>query len=139
MYEAQVWTNEAVNIILGVIMIARLYAMYQRSKKVLIFLIVIFIATRIANTVMITIIPKQLITEEFILSGTYQCVIGYPRNVLPLLSMSWIPGAVWEVLALCLAVWVAVKRFRELRRHSTRSVIRDCFVMLVQTHVIYFA
>jgi hypothetical protein len=45
-----------------VIMIARLYAMYQRSKKVLIFLIVIFIATRIANTVMITIIPKQLIT-----------------------------------------------------------------------------
>jgi hypothetical protein len=33
MYEALVWTNEAVNLILGIIIIARLHAMYRRSKK----------------------------------------------------------------------------------------------------------
>ncbi|KAG1863578.1 hypothetical protein DFJ58DRAFT_213914 [Suillus subalutaceus] len=53
-------------------------------------------------------------------------------------SMTWIPGTVWEVLALCLAVWIAVKRFRELRRHSTSGIIEDCFKVLVKTHVRYF-
>jgi len=54
-------------------------------------------------------------------------------------SMAWVLGIVWEVLALCLAVWVAVKHFRELRQHSIRGIIRDCFTVLIQTHVSYFA
>jgi len=54
-------------------------------------------------------------------------------------SMSWVLGTVWEVLALCLAVWIAVKHFRDLRRHPTRGMIRDCFTVLMQTHVSYFA
>jgi hypothetical protein len=53
--------------------------------------------------------------------------------------MTWVLGTVWEVFALCLAVWIAVKHFRDLRRHSTRGIIRDSFTVLVQTHVNYFA
>ncbi|KAG1865864.1 hypothetical protein DFJ58DRAFT_911880 [Suillus subalutaceus] len=53
--------------------------------------------------------------------------------------MTWILSTVWEVLALCLAVWITVKQFRELRRHSTRGIIGDCFTVLMQTHVSYFA
>ncbi|KAG1844814.1 hypothetical protein DFJ58DRAFT_515308 [Suillus subalutaceus] len=49
------WTSNVVNVILGVIMIARLHAMYQRSRKVLIFLVVSFLAIRIANVVMVAI------------------------------------------------------------------------------------
>ncbi|KAG2133243.1 uncharacterized protein EDB93DRAFT_886387 [Suillus bovinus] len=134
------WTSEAAQIILGVIMITRLHAMYQRSRKVLIFLVVIFLAIRIANVIMVAIQMMEISTaEEIILSGTYQCTVGYTGDFLFLASMTWILATVWEVFALCLAVWIAVKHFRELRQHSTGSVIGDCFTVLMKTHVSYFA
>jgi hypothetical protein len=53
--------------------------------------------------------------------------------------MTWILALAWELLALCLAVWIAVKHFRELRQHSTRGIIGDCFAVLMKTHISYFA
>ncbi|KAG1834335.1 hypothetical protein DFJ58DRAFT_750188 [Suillus subalutaceus] len=138
-YDALNWTNDVVEVILGVIMIARLHAMYQRSRKVLIFLVVSLLAITIANAVMGVIMMLRISGEEYILSGTYQCSIGYAGDSIFLGSMTWILGTVWEVLALCLAVWIAIKHFRELRRHSTSGIIRDCFTVLMQTHVSYFA
>jgi preprotein translocase subunit SecG len=76
---------------------------------------------------------------EYILSGTYQCMIVYTGDSLLLDTMTWILGIVWEVLTLCLAVWIAVKHFHELRQHSTGGVIRDCFTVLMKTHMRYFA
>ncbi|KAG1834910.1 hypothetical protein DFJ58DRAFT_211799 [Suillus subalutaceus] len=122
-----------------VIMIARLHAMYQRSRKVLVFLVVVFLAIRIANVVMGTISTMQIAAEEFVLSGTYQCMNGYAGDALFLGSMTWILGTVWEVLVLCLTVWIAVKHFRELRQHSTSGIIGDCFTVLIKTHMSYFA
>ncbi|KAG1775264.1 hypothetical protein EV702DRAFT_453665 [Suillus placidus] len=119
-YTAVYWTADVVDVILGVIMITRLHAMYQRSRKVLIYLVVIFVAIRIANAVIAATITMHVAGEEFILSGTYQCMVAYPGDLLLLVSISWILAAVWEVIALCLAVWIAVKHFRELRQHSTR-------------------
>ncbi|KAG1764292.1 hypothetical protein EV702DRAFT_110010 [Suillus placidus] len=139
MYDTGNWTGEVVDVILGAIMITRLHAMYQRSRKVLIFLVVIFLAIRIANTVMIAIKTMQISGEEAVLSGTYQCMIGYAGDVRLLDSMTWILATVWEVLALCLAGWIAVKHFRELRQHSTSGIIGDCFMALMKTHVSYFA
>jgi hypothetical protein len=55
-----------------------------------------------------------------------------------LVNMTWILGAIWEALALFLAVWIAVKHFRELPRPITWP-IGDCFTILVKTHVFYFA
>jgi len=133
------WTDEVVNAILGVIMIARLHAMYQRSRKILISLVVIFVVIRIITTVMNAIVAMHVSGEEFVLSGTYQCIIDLVGDSLFLSSMTWMLSTVWEVLALCLAVWIAVKHFRELRRHSTRGIIGDCFTVLMKTHVSYFA
>ncbi|KAG2149086.1 uncharacterized protein EDB93DRAFT_1143581 [Suillus bovinus] len=82
--------------------------MYQQSRKVLIFLVVIFLAIRIANAGMIGIMMTQTSAEEFVLSGTYQCNITYAGNSIFLISMTWILGIVWEVLALCFAIWIAV-------------------------------
>jgi hypothetical protein len=42
---------------------------------------------------------------------------------------------VWEVLALCLAVWIVVKHFRRL---PTGWTIEDCFTVLIKAHVFYF-
>jgi hypothetical protein len=79
------------------------------------------------------------IPEVFILSGTYQCMISCAGDSIFLQSIIWILGTVWELLALCLAVWIAVKHFRELRRYSTSGIIGDCFTVLMKTHVSYFA
>jgi hypothetical protein len=76
------------------------------------------------------------ILAEYVLSGTYICIESSPTN---LTEMTWILGAAWEIFALCLAVWIAVKHFRELQRASTGWAIGDCFTVLIETHVFYFA
>lgn len=50
---------------------------------------------------------------------------------------NWIIITAWEVLTLCLAVWIAARHFRELQ--STGSVVGDCFTVLIKTHMLYFA
>jgi len=76
--------------------------------------------------------------EVLVLSGTYECVVN-DEHIL--VATTWILGTAWEVLALCLAVWIAVKHFRELRqlRQSAGSFTGDCFTVLIKTHVFYFA
>ncbi|KAG1796274.1 uncharacterized protein HD556DRAFT_1467657 [Suillus plorans] len=138
-YQAMDWTGEVLELMLGVIMIARLHAMYQRSRKVLICLVVTFLATRIANAVMLAMQMIHISAEEFVLSGTYQCMISFAGDYIFLSSITWILGTLWEVLALCLVVWIAVKHFHELRQCSTRGITEDCFTVLMQTHVSYFA
>jgi hypothetical protein len=78
------------------------------------------------------------IPEELILSGTYQCSIDYVQDILLLDSIGWILGTVWEFLTLCLAIRIAVKHFRELREYSAEGIIKDCFTVLIKTHVLYF-
>ena len=74
--------------------------------------------------------------EEIVLSGTYLCdSITDPL----LVAATYILVTVWEVLALCVAVWIAVKHFREFQRPSTSWTIGDCFTVLIKTHVFYFA
>ncbi|KAG1798221.1 uncharacterized protein HD556DRAFT_1440556 [Suillus plorans] len=135
MYFAVYWTTLVLIAILGVIMIARLYAMYQRSRKVLVLLVVVFTAIIVANTVMFKINMRYISAEQFILSGTYQCVADNPGH---LNNICWILIGVWEIFILCLAVRIALKHFRELGRHSAGGVIRGCFVVLMKTHMSYF-
>ncbi|KIK37485.1 hypothetical protein CY34DRAFT_455116 [Suillus luteus UH-Slu-Lm8-n1] len=127
---------------LGVIMIARLIAMYQGSRTMLIFLVIIFLAVNIACAVLVAIGLKYMgAAEEGILSGMHMCGHGFYGDVQLLFSMVWMLNTVWEVLALCLSVWIAVKHFRDLRHlgPSTGSTIGDCFRVLIQSHVLYFA
>jgi hypothetical protein len=132
--------------------------MYQGSRTMLIFLIIIFLAVNIACVVLTTIDLKyiaagkfclptcgtQLIgqtPEEGILSGIHMCGFDYEGDVRLQMSMVWMLNTVWEVLALCLSVWIAVKHFHDLRRlgPSTGSTIGDCFRVLMKSHVLYFA
>ncbi|KAG2109681.1 uncharacterized protein F5147DRAFT_148933 [Suillus discolor] len=134
-------TNVVVTAMLGVIMIARLHAMYQGSRRMLIFLVIVFLAVNIACVVIATIGLKYSVAEELILSGIHMCGGGYDGDPQLLMSMVWMLNTVWEVLALCLSVWIAAKHFRELRRLGpwTGSTIGDCFTVLVESHVLYFA
>jgi len=67
------------------------------------------------------------------------CVEGAEGNGIFLTSMTWVLVSAWETLALSLAVWIAIKHFRELQRTSTGWALGDCFMILMQTHVFYFA
>ncbi|KAG1733589.1 uncharacterized protein EDB91DRAFT_631493 [Suillus paluster] len=133
------WMSLGVATMLNVIMICRLHAMYQRSKKILIFLVVIFLAVTIPCGVIAVMVSIHTSAEESILSGTYMCSYDLEGDVNFLSSLTWILGTVWEVLALCLALWVAIKHLRELHRPSTQWTIGDCIVVLIKTHVAYFA
>jgi hypothetical protein len=79
--------------------------------------------------------------EEGIFSGIHLCSYRNERDIQLLISMMLMLNTVWEVLALCLSVWIAVKHFRDLRclGPSTGSMIGDCFRVLIKSHVLYFA
>jgi hypothetical protein len=80
------------------------------------------------------------ISVDYVLSGTHICDYEVSGSEgLFLIQISWILGTTWEILALCLAVWIAVKHFRELQRPSTGWAVGDCFTVLIETHVFYFA
>ncbi|KAG2355077.1 hypothetical protein BDR07DRAFT_1427355 [Suillus spraguei] len=138
LYIAVNWMYVVVFPMLRVIMITRLHAMYQQSRKMLIFLVVIFLADTIFNVVVSAMSTRHTSGEEYILSGTYECATTYGDNTILLNSITWMFGTAWEVLVLFLAVWVAIKHFRELRQHSTGGIIEDCFMVLIKSHVFYF-
>lgn len=79
--------------------------------------------------------------EEVILSGTHVCSYDIGGNAESLTLIIWILIIAWEVLALCLVLWIAVKHFRDLRRLrlSAGSIIVDMFTVLVKSHICYFA
>jgi hypothetical protein len=145
---------------LQVIMIARLHAMYQGSRTMLIFLVITFLAVNIACVVLAAIGIKNVVARKFclrtcrtqligqtaeamILSGIHMCGYAYTldTDTLLLFSMVRMLNTVWEVLALCLSVWITVKHFRDLRRlrPSTGSTVGDYFTVLIRSHVLFFA
>jgi glucan phosphoethanolaminetransferase (alkaline phosphatase superfamily) len=80
------------------------------------------------------------LSVEFVLSGTHLCGYNDPEgDALLLTEMTWILGTVWAILALCLAVWIPVKHFRQLQRRPTGWAIWGCFTILIKTHVFFFA
>ncbi|KAG2043296.1 hypothetical protein BDR03DRAFT_1005360 [Suillus americanus] len=137
-YLVQWWILFVADIILGAIMITRLYAMYQLSRKILIFLVGIFLAVTIACSVMDGIGTHPFTGEELVLSGTYLCIIMEAQPQL--VHWTRVIGTIWEALVLGLSVRIAIKYFRELKqlRVSTGSTIGDCFTMLIKSQVLYF-
>lgn len=105
----------------------------------LIFLVAIFLGITIACVGITATGTSHTIGEEFILSGTYQCSYNYEGDARLLNSMTWILCTIWEVLTLCLAVWIAVKHFCELPKPLRARTIGDCLTVIIKTHVVYFA
>lgn len=97
------------------------------------FLVVTFLAKMIASGVISALDSSHISGEELVLSNIHWC--SYQGVDLLMRAENWIFITVWEVLTLCLAVWIAARHFRELP--STGSV-GDCFTVLIKTHMLYF-
>ncbi|KAG1832565.1 hypothetical protein DFJ58DRAFT_870585 [Suillus subalutaceus] len=102
-------------------------------------LVVIFVPVVVTCGVMVAIAASHTPGEEYILSGTYQCTYVWEGDARTMDSMAWALYTMWEALALCLALWIAVKYFRGLRQPSNIWTIEDLFTVLMKTHVAYFA
>ncbi|KAG1737295.1 hypothetical protein EDB19DRAFT_985975 [Suillus lakei] len=63
------------------IMTTRLYAMYRRSRKVLVFLVVTLLAVSIANGITVAIGMMHTLEEEFILFGTFWNALEHFREL----------------------------------------------------------
>jgi preprotein translocase subunit SecG len=80
------------------------------------------------------------ILEVFALSGAvYVCYDNAKGNGPFLVKMMWLLATIWEILTLCLAVWIAAKHFRELQRESAGWAVKNCLTVLVKSHTFYFA
>ncbi|KAG2079474.1 uncharacterized protein F5147DRAFT_741235, partial [Suillus discolor] len=75
MYNMQDWTVAVVFAMLQVIIITRLHAMYQRDRKILIFLVTTFLAISTFSGVTTIMSTMHTSGEELILSGTYMCKV----------------------------------------------------------------
>lgn len=136
MFVALNWMNVVVAAMLGVIMITRLHAMYQGSMKMLIFLVVILVVFTIAGGVMTATGINR--NSKEVVSDINQCTYNYDGAARLLMSTTWILRMVWEILVMCLVVWIVVKHFRQLRLSSQAGIIGNCFTILVKTHATYF-
>jgi hypothetical protein len=132
------WTPVVVNAMLGVIMVIRIHAMYQRSKRILVFLVVVLSASTIASGVIVVVANIGVLVGEFVLLGYHECVITNSTYQYNLGYESLIPTATWEILTFVLAVWIVIKHFKELRQSPTGSTIGDCFTVLIKSHAFYF-
>ncbi|OAX32388.1 hypothetical protein K503DRAFT_787233 [Rhizopogon vinicolor AM-OR11-026] len=135
LYITSEWVSITINALLGVIMIARLRAMFHGSRKMLVFLVVILLVNVIYNAATTVVERYYMTAEEAVLSGTHQCGYNYDGTAT-LIAGGWILATVWEVIALSLAVWIAVEHFRGLPRGYTTT---DCFAVLTRSHLFYFA
>lgn len=72
--------------------------------------------------------------------STNQCATFFADiDAARLHDLIWISTTVWDVLALCLAAWILVIHFHELRqRVSTGSIIRAYFTVLIKSYMLYF-
>ncbi|OAX32961.1 hypothetical protein K503DRAFT_869856 [Rhizopogon vinicolor AM-OR11-026] len=135
---ARLWMPYSVNAILNIIMITRLYAIYQRSRRMLIFLVIMLMANTVAGVVDIAVATRNMSMKEFVLAGTYMCIYTPEGNPQPAMDEAWVFGIAWEAFVLCLALWAAVQHIRELRRSSTGWTTGDYFKVLMKAHVLYF-
>lgn len=138
MYFALNWMTLVMTVILCFIVSSRLYAMYRRSRKMLVFLVATFLPIAVACGVLTAIVNSYVSGEQQVLSGTYLCTYKYEQDAQLLISITWILTTVWAVIILCLVGWIVVKHFRELQQPSTRWTISDCFRVLINTPMIYF-
>ncbi|KAH7922418.1 hypothetical protein BV22DRAFT_1048897 [Leucogyrophana mollusca] len=127
----QVWPNYVVRCLRNiVIMQMRVYAMYMRSKKVLVILLLCFLAEFTAALVILSMnfgIGSLSDAQQFMFLNFHVC---YDNGTNDFSAAAFIPFLCFETLLFCLAAQVAFKHLREMktilgewRVHSMLSIL----------------
>ncbi|KAH8108244.1 hypothetical protein DFH11DRAFT_1549324 [Phellopilus nigrolimitatus] len=105
----------------------RLYAMYGRTKNILIFLIV----TSVSTFGTISVYLGKIITKEHG-STLFMCI---PLDIPSDYRTVWIPLFVHEVILVALAI---IKGFQNIRDHGTEGLMSRFTIFLVGDSMSYF-
>ncbi|KAJ8594584.1 hypothetical protein M405DRAFT_808785 [Rhizopogon salebrosus TDB-379] len=117
-------------------MAIRVFAMYRRSRKIGLFLILCFVAASASRGVIdgLALSPAGgSIPEEYILSGTGVCTLS---PVVPFLNS--IPSLCIELLFFLLAARVFYKHVLEMQRALPDWRFDDCLSILFRDHLLHF-
>ncbi|KAJ8594594.1 hypothetical protein M405DRAFT_808799 [Rhizopogon salebrosus TDB-379] len=120
------------------IMAIRVFAMYRRSRKMGLFLILCFMAASASRGVTdgLALSPSSgSISEEYILSGTGVCIL-FQAVVVPYLD--GIPSICIELLFFVLAARVFYKHVLEMQRTLPDWGLDDCLSILFRDHLLHF-
>ncbi|KAF9224533.1 hypothetical protein BS17DRAFT_80312 [Gyrodon lividus] len=122
------------------IMSLRIYAMYLRSKIILVVLITCILArigVGLAVAVVIFGPHSGISATEWILSGIHVC--GPSVDTASPLPLAWdITGIIVNILLFLLAVGRFIKHAIEMRRMFHRWQVNDLLKVLVRDSIIYF-
>ncbi|TDL17918.1 hypothetical protein BD410DRAFT_793793 [Rickenella mellea] len=130
----QGWTGIAMFALAEVILMLRIYALYQRSQKILILLIVSFSSMLIAaTTIMGNVLQHISAASSHILPGIPICLpIGAPSHFYAF----WIPILIMETLLCVLACYRGYKSY--MVQASTQNRGRRILEILVRDSILYF-
>ncbi|KAH7920744.1 hypothetical protein BV22DRAFT_1198699 [Leucogyrophana mollusca] len=119
-------------------MILRVYAMYENSKKILLFLLVCFLARVIALATILALAvgpTSGISATEYLLSGTYFCSVA-PNTAYA--NFTVIPTLFFEIILFALAARCSFKHAAELRRSPQGWKANECMKVLLRDSILFF-
>ncbi|KAG2057610.1 hypothetical protein BDR06DRAFT_187445 [Suillus hirtellus] len=133
------WGISAYSCLTKVILVWRLYALYNQSKPilyVLMGLLIPVVALYIAVDVFLWSRPSAISTQEILITQNYKyCTAFFHIGPMPAIYTS-IPVICYDILLVVLAITVLVKHLKE--RKELRMKPNTYIVLIVRYHVIYF-
>lgn len=117
------------------IMMFRIFALYQQSHKVLIFVLISFVSEVAATSALLVFSFKQL--NSLVPSSLVMIQICAPHTVPKLFYTLWIPIILFETLLFVLSFIAGLTHIR--RMHGVKRLQRqDLFSILLRDSVAYF-
>lgn len=132
------WGYSAYSCFAEVILIWRLYALYNRSKlllRVLLGLFIPIVAVSIATDVFLYSRSSVFSVQEIMTADAKYCTFHFKWGPLPVTYMS-IPIVCFDILLLTLAAAKLAKHSRERRKIKVRT--NTSISIIVRLHILYF-
>ncbi|CAL1715324.1 unnamed protein product [Somion occarium] len=123
--------------IVDMILCVRLYAIYNKSKRVLFFLLTLLFACTISSIAVIAVVALRTRGTTTPAPGLSQCTIETPYKVLWLF---WIPILVYESTGFSMVLYKAYQYLKERRLLRGTSFHTDSLIaVLYRDSLLYFA
>ncbi|KAH7903663.1 hypothetical protein BJ138DRAFT_1167787 [Hygrophoropsis aurantiaca] len=144
-YLAVNWANNIFLLTMQAILVIRVYALFNRSKKVLIFLATFYVLQAIA-TIAITglIANKRVLDKSFTYAGpalgsvVQGFVTNFPTFLLTAERDNSILSVVFDSILLCFALWAFGKHALEAKTLNKGWSINVLVRTVVADHLLYF-
>ncbi|KAH7919933.1 hypothetical protein BV22DRAFT_1040436 [Leucogyrophana mollusca] len=117
----QGWPTTAIGWCMQIILQLRVYALYNRSNRVLIFMILCYIAEIASMTVFIAQYNANIVVMDEVFPGVGLCTANFvPSSLVDF----WYPAMLFEGMLCALALWAGITHIRELQSLGGEGTIQ---------------